>query len=79
MIKTVFFQITASPFSDDGEMKLYFRPSCIFETFKRARATTKIIEEPGDIDGFKDVSYRKIKLNENWSLAHCLYSFAAQA
>ncbi len=48
-------KITASPFSDDGEMKLYHHPACIFETFKRARATTKIIEDPGDLDGWENV------------------------
>ena len=37
-------KITASPFSDDGEMKNYHHPACMFETFKKARATTKIIE-----------------------------------
>lgn len=36
-------------------MKLFHHPHCIFETFKRARATTKIIEEPGDIEGFDDI------------------------
>ena len=48
-------KITASPFSDDGEMKNYHHPNCIFETFKRARPSTKIIEEPGDIEGFADI------------------------
>jgi len=48
-------KITASPFSEDGEMKLYFKPACLFETFKRARATTKVIEEPGDIQGFNEL------------------------
>ena len=37
-------KITASPFSDDGEMKNYHHPACMFDTFKKARATTKIIE-----------------------------------
>ena len=48
-------KITASPFSDDGEMKNYHHPACIFETFKKARATTKIIEDPSDLDGWEDV------------------------
>ena len=48
-------KITASPFSDDGEMKHYHHPACIFETFKKARATTKIIEDPSDLDGWQDI------------------------
>ena len=44
-------------FSDDGgEMKQYHHPVCIFESFKRARATTKIIEDPGDLEGWDDVN-----------------------
>ena len=32
-------------FSDDGgDMKQYHHPICLFESFKKARATTKIIE-----------------------------------
>jgi hypothetical protein len=37
-------KVTANPFNDEGDMKLYHHPACIFETFKKARATTKIIE-----------------------------------
>ena len=48
-------KITASPFSDDGEMKHYFHPACIFETFKKARATTKVIEDPSDLEGWQEV------------------------
>jgi len=49
-------KITASPFSDDGEMKNYHHPSCIFETFKKARPSTKIIEDPTDLEGWSDVA-----------------------
>ena len=32
-------------FSDDGgDMKQYHHPICLFESFKKARATTKVIE-----------------------------------
>ena len=48
-------KITASPFSDDGEMKHYHHPACIFETFKKARATTKVIEDPSDLEGWQEV------------------------
>ena len=34
-------QIVKSPFSEDGEMKQYHHPECLFDAFKRARATTK--------------------------------------
>jgi len=39
----------------DGEMKQYHHPKCMFETFIRARAGTKIIEEPDDLQGFTDL------------------------
>ena len=48
-------KITKSPFSDDGEMKNYHHPRCIFDTFKNARATTKIIEDPTDLEGWQDI------------------------
>ena len=48
-------KISASPFSDDGEMKQYHHPVCIFETFKKARATTKVIEDPSDLEGWQEV------------------------
>ena len=35
-----------------GEMKQWHHPKCLFETFERARATTKIIESSDEIDGF---------------------------
>ena len=49
-------KLTSNPFSDDaGEMKQWFHPQCIFESFQRARATTKKIEEPDDVEGFSDL------------------------
>ena len=39
----------------DGEMKQYYHPGCIMETFVRARATTKIIEDHTDVEGFKEL------------------------
>jgi len=48
-------KVTANPFSDEGDMKMYHHPACIFETFKRVRPGTKIIEEPGDLEGWSDV------------------------
>ena len=39
----------------EGEMKQYHHPACLFETFIRARAGTKIIEEADDIQGFTDL------------------------
>lgn len=47
-------KLTANPFGgdDDNMMKSYFHPSCIFDSFLRAKAMTKIIEEEEDIDGF---------------------------
>ena len=49
-------KVTPNPFSEDGgDMKQWFHPACIFETFVRARATTKKIEDPDDLDGFGDL------------------------
>ena len=39
----------------EGEMKQCYHPKCLFDTFIRARSTTKIIEEPDDMDGFLDL------------------------
>ena len=36
-------------------MKHYHHPACIFETFKKARATTKVIEDPSDLEGWQEV------------------------
>ena len=45
----------ANPFGD-GEMKAWHHLDCIFDSFLRARATTKIIEVPADdIDGFHNL------------------------
>ena len=39
----------------EGEMKQYHHAECLFETFVKARATTKIIEELDDLQGFGDL------------------------
>lgn len=39
----------------DGEMKQYHHVDCLFESFKRARATTKVIESADDIHGFGEL------------------------
>jgi len=58
-------KVTANPFSSDGDMKQWYHPDCIFETFKRARATTKKIEEPDDLEGFGDLKQEdKDRLND---------------
>ncbi|XP_064384237.1 DNA ligase 3-like isoform X2 [Halichondria panicea] len=50
-------KMTPNPFSDDGgDMKVWYHTRCIFETFKRARATTKKIETPADVDGFPELN-----------------------
>ena len=35
---------------DDGEMKNYHHPACIFETFKKARPSTKVNIAKGTTD-----------------------------
>ncbi|XP_035697308.1 DNA ligase 3-like isoform X2 [Branchiostoma floridae] len=39
----------------DGEMKQWYHVACIFETFQRARATTKKIEDASDLEGWEDM------------------------
>jgi len=48
-------KITANPFSDEGVMKNYHHPACLFQTFINARATTKVIEDPGDLEGWSEI------------------------
>jgi len=38
-----------------GEMKQWYHPKCLFETFEKARATTKIIDSSDEITGFSDL------------------------
>eukprot|EP01130_Rhizamoeba_saxonica_P008277 TRINITY_DN3348_c0_g1_i2.p1 TRINITY_DN3348_c0_g1~~TRINITY_DN3348_c0_g1_i2.p1 ORF type:complete len:356 (-),score=83.07 TRINITY_DN3348_c0_g1_i2:1424-2491(-) len=42
-------------FSEEGVSVDWFHPECIFDTLKRARATTKKIESPGDLEGYSDL------------------------
>lgn len=50
-------KITANPFSDDGgDMKVWFHSTCMFESLTRARATTKKIESPADLEGFSGIN-----------------------
>lgn len=37
-------------------MKQWFHPKCLFETFERARATTKIVDSSDEVDGFTDLN-----------------------
>ena len=69
-------KLVSNPFSDDaGEMKQWFHPQCIFESFQRARATTKKIEEPDDVEGFTDLQQedkdRILKLIKGTLLSPC--------
>lgn len=49
-------KLVPNPFSDTGgDMKQWFHVPCIFETLSRARATTKKIEDPGDLEGWDDI------------------------
>ena len=44
-------KVVTNPFTDSGgDMKMYHHPACIFETFVRAKATTRIIESIDDIE-----------------------------
>ncbi|OQR78217.1 DNA ligase 3-like, partial [Tropilaelaps mercedesae] len=49
-------KIVPNPFTDAGDdMKEWYHLDCIFESFQRARATTRTIEDAEDIEGFKDL------------------------
>ena len=47
--------------SDDGDMKQFYHIDCLFDTFKRAKATTKIIEETDDIENFSSANEKDKK------------------
>lgn len=59
-------KVTANPFSDgEGDMKQYFHPRCLFDTFLRARSTTKLIEEEEDLEGYEDLKDEdKVRIDE---------------
>ncbi|EDO37995.1 predicted protein [Nematostella vectensis] len=49
-------KLAPNPFSEDGGlMKQWYHVKCIFDSFSRARATTKKIEDAEDLDGFVDM------------------------
>jgi len=49
-------KVTPNFFHDgDGEMKSYHHIKCLFETFQRAKATTKVIESADDVENFTDL------------------------
>lgn len=44
-------KVVPNPFTEGGgDMKQYHHPSCLFETFLRAKATTRIIEDLTDVE-----------------------------
>ena len=46
-------KVTPNPFGEDSDMKQYYHVDCIFDSFQRARATTKVIEDITDVNGFE--------------------------
>lgn len=49
-------KIVPNPFTDGGsEMKEWYHTDCMFESFQRARATTKKIEDAEDLEGFQEL------------------------
>jgi DNA ligase-3 len=55
-------KLVPNPFHDDsGEMKSYYHVDCLFDSFKNARATTKIIESADDIDSFGSIEEKDKK------------------
>ena len=45
-------KVAPSPYHEGDTMKTYFHSKCLFESFQKARATTKVIDDSSDIDGF---------------------------
>uniref|UniRef100_A0A2R5LJI1 DNA ligase n=1 Tax=Ornithodoros turicata TaxID=34597 RepID=A0A2R5LJI1_9ACAR len=65
-------KIVPNPFTESGgDMKQWFHVDCIFQQLSRARATTKKIDDPGDLEGWADVedSDRKVILRHIEELA----------
>lgn len=60
-------KVVPNPFSDNGgDMKQWYHMNCLFETFERARATTKVIEALDDVEGFTDLTPQdKEELNKH--------------
>ena len=58
-------KVVSNPFGDDGgTMKQWYHVQCIFDSFTRARSTTKKIERTDDLEGFdilKDEDKTKIR------------------
>ena len=49
-------KIVKNHFTDgEGDMKQFHHPECLFDAFKRCKATTKVIEDAGDIEGWENV------------------------
>lgn len=49
-------KVTPNFFNEgEGEMKNYHHINCMFEVFSKARATTKKVEDPSDLEGFSDM------------------------
>ena len=48
-------KLAPSPYAEGETMKSYFHASCLFDSFQRARATTKVIECSSDIQGFSEL------------------------
>ena len=42
----------------DGELKQYYHTVCLFETFSKARSTTKVIESPDEIEDFLNIEQK---------------------
>ncbi|CAF0763628.1 unnamed protein product [Brachionus calyciflorus] len=56
-------KLVPNAFGDsDTDMKQYFHVDCLFETFKRARSNTKIIESADDIQDFDKINKTDQKL-----------------
>uniref|UniRef100_T1IZP4 DNA ligase n=1 Tax=Strigamia maritima TaxID=126957 RepID=T1IZP4_STRMM len=67
-------KVVSNPFSEDaGDMKQWFHVNCIFEMLKRARATTKKIEEPDDLEGWDTVKKEDQKL-----VLQCIKDFGSK-
>ncbi|ESN98431.1 hypothetical protein HELRODRAFT_113751 [Helobdella robusta] len=59
-------KVTPNPFTDgEGEMKQYFHPKCLFETFTKARSTTKVVDSPNDLQNYDSLKAEDQNLINN--------------
>ena len=78
-------KLTPSPFSEGESMAQWYHLPCVFKSFQKVRATTKIIEEPDDLEGYGDLEsddkkiilkqIESIEVRRRWEYMYYAYLF----